>query len=493
MSTSNTRRGYFAFIASISVALVGCGGGGYGGGGDSPPPPPPPSTPAEPTVSVSAPAGSSVNRTVPLTASVDAATGVTITTVDFLIDGASVGTATQAPFTVEWDSSSVEDGEHTLEAEVTDDLNRTVTSEPVTIAVLNNPVIHVELAAIETFPPLESDATGAGDITFNLVTGAVTGGVALEGLTATLAHIHRGFAGSNGPVIVDFEADPSNPAQWNAVEGATLSADDIDNLLAGGLYVNVHTAANPAGEIRGQLRPENVNVVFSDMSNDQVAPPAPDAASGKVATTIDTAANTATVHALTSTLVEPQAAHVHLGAQGTSSDEIVMELAQAEADPNHWFAERQEVSAAQLEAFDANEWYVDVHTAGSPDGAVRGQIIADASLPPPSDAPTLSELQANVFTPICSGCHSGVGDTLPGVMNLTNANASFDSLVGVASIQQGSLQRVAPGDAENSYLVHKIEGAPTIDGGRMPLGGTPLDAETIAQIRAWIDAGAQNN
>jgi hypothetical protein len=55
------------------------------------------------------------------------------------------------------------------------------------------------------------------------------------------------------------------------------------------------------------------------------------------------------------------------------------------------------------------------------------------------------------------------------------------------------LQRVNASNPDNSYLVHKIEGAPSITGSRMPLGGAPLDPALIANVRAWITAGAQNN
>jgi hypothetical protein len=487
MSSTHIGSRTIAVAAIIALAIVGCGGGG-GGGGNTPPPAPP--APAAPTVSVDAPAAS-VNRTVPLSATVDAPDGVTVTSVEFLVDGASVGTANADPFTVDWDSSTVSDGDHTVTARATDDTDRVVTSDPVTITVTNNPVIHVELSSAQTLPAVDSDATGAGDITVNLVSGAVTGGVTVEGLTATLAHIHRGFAGVNGPVVVDFAADPADPTRWNAVEGATLNEEDIENLLTGALYVNVHTEANPAGEIRGQLQPENIGVVFSAMSQEQVVPPAPDAASGTIATTIDTAASTATVHAITSVLVEPSAAHVHIADAGANATDALFDLAQSDTDPNHWLIERQDVTAEQLDAFEANQWYVDVHTAGLPDGAVRGQIAANAPTPP--TATTLTELQGSVFGPICSGCHTGSGDSLPGVMNLSTAAASFSSLVGVASIQQSTLDRVSAGDAENSYLVHKIEGASTITGQQMPLGGPPLDQETIDRVRSWIDAGAPNN
>jgi len=105
---------------------------------------------------------------------------------------------------------------------------------------------------------------------------------------------------------------------------------------------------------------------------------------------------------------------------------------------------------------------------------------------------TLSFLQTNVFTPHCSGCHTGVGTTLPGVQNLTAGN-TFASVVGVASIEQPTLMRVKPSDAANSYLIQKLEGAAGISGARMPLNGPYLDQVTIDQVKSWIAAGAQNN
>lgn len=53
--------------------------------------------------------------------------------------------------------------------------------------------------------------------------------------------------------------------------------------------------------------------------------------------------------------------------------------------------------------------------------------------------------------------------------------------------------RVSAGDPDASYLVRKLEGAAGITGARMPLGGPPLDPALIANVRAWITAGAQNN
>lgn len=110
-------------------------------------------------------------------------------------------------------------------------------------------------------------------------------------------------------------------------------------------------------------------------------------------------------------------------------------------------------------------------------------------------AVTLSQIQAAVFTPVCSGCHNGSnppGGALPGSQNLTAGN-SFAALVGVASLEQPALRRVKTGDPDNSYLIQKLEGLAGITGSRMPLGGPFLDQATIDQIKSWIASGAPNN
>ena len=80
---------------------------------------------------------------------------------------------------------------------------------------------------------------------------------------------------------------------------------------------------------------------------------------------------------------------------------------------------------------------------------------------------------------------------LPSGMNLSSANASFDALVNVQSLQV-SLDRVEPGNPDMSYLVQKLEGTQAV-GTRMPQGQAPLSQAMIDMVRQWITDGAQNN
>jgi uncharacterized protein (TIGR03118 family) len=109
---------------------------------------------------------------------------------------------------------------------------------------------------------------------------------------------------------------------------------------------------------------------------------------------------------------------------------------------------------------------------------------------------TLTQLQTQIFTPICSGCHNGQGSFLPGSQNLS-AGHTFSNVVNVASVEQPSKLRIKPSDPGSSYLVLKVEGDPSISNARMP-DGCPatqpcLTQDQINMIIDWVNSGAPNN
>ena len=131
-----------------------------------------------------------------------------------------------------------------------------------------------DLTGDEEVPvPVDTDTTGEAEFEVNRDRTRIDFELEVEDgeriLAGPGAHLHCGAFGENGPVIlfiaggvpVGFDGDVEISGSWNdgnivnAACGATI-ADVVDSMIDGGTYVNVHSAANPAGEIRGQVEIE---------------------------------------------------------------------------------------------------------------------------------------------------------------------------------------------------------------------------------------------
>lgn len=108
------------------------------------------------------------------------------------------------------------------------------------------------LSGAEEVPPVNTQASGVSRIS---VIGDKTmiGGIETSNLNATAAHIHQAPRGQNGPVIITLVKTADNV--WSVPANTILTSAQFDAYRSGNLYVNVHSAANPAGEIRAQLKP----------------------------------------------------------------------------------------------------------------------------------------------------------------------------------------------------------------------------------------------
>ena len=108
------------------------------------------------------------------------------------------------------------------------------------------------LSSAQEVPPISSSASGSAEVAVNPSTMAMTYRVTFAGLSgpATAGHIHGPApAGQNAGVKVPFASVAQSPVTGSG----TLTAEQYADLKAGRYYVNIHTAANPGGEIRGQL------------------------------------------------------------------------------------------------------------------------------------------------------------------------------------------------------------------------------------------------
>jgi hypothetical protein len=112
---------------------------------------------------------------------------------------------------------------------------------------------HFVMTAKAETPPNDSTGKGAGTVTYNDITGDLSWNITWSGLTgdATIAHFH-------GPAKPDVAAAPvlpihSKPMASPLIGSQTITPDQGKDLLAGLWYFNVHTEANPKGELRGQV------------------------------------------------------------------------------------------------------------------------------------------------------------------------------------------------------------------------------------------------
>jgi hypothetical protein len=381
-------RPVFLKLAAAALALIVLGscGGGYGGGSSggggatcggaygTPCP--------APTVALTAPtAGATVSKTVALTATAMASSTymLTITRVDFMVDGAAVGTAMASPYTVSWDSTKVANGSHSVTAKATDSAGGTATATAVVVTVQNMAALSATMTTAQMFPAPASSATGTAHLQVNLETGAATGKVTLSGIEGTAVSIHEAFAGAQGPALFALTRHGAGASEWEVPPGALLTAEQLGSLGQGKLYVIASSARHPNGEIRGQLVPESIVVTFSELTASPAARALGITASGMAATTVDAGSGTVTVHLNVHGVDDAMAAQL-LGAAGAAGAPLAA-LVKDSVDMGHWSTELAGLSTADVAAFRAGQWSVRVATPTLPESAVEAAIEAGRSGP----------------------------------------------------------------------------------------------------------------
>ena len=112
--------------------------------------------------------------------------------------------------------------------------------------------IDVTATGAEENPAVESPGRALTRFTFDTETNELTYAVTVSGISqtkVTAAHIHLGADGTNGPVVYPLSLEP-----FSQVAGSiSLTEEDVANLAAGDLYVNVHSLDHPGGFARAQI------------------------------------------------------------------------------------------------------------------------------------------------------------------------------------------------------------------------------------------------
>ena len=232
-----------------------------------------------------------------------------------------------------------------------------------------------------------TQASGTGSFVLNAAKTELAFEITVNGLSGpiTAAHFHNAAAGVDGLVVRTITSSFSNTASgtWKSTDGEALTPALVTELEAGRIYVNIHTAANSDGEIRGQL-----NIVSSGsegftagLKGSEEVTPAATLGTGTGAFVLNAAKTELTFDITVNDLSGPiTAAHFHNAAAGV--DGLVVRTITSSFSNTAsgiWKSTdgSESLTLALVTELEAGRIYVNIHTAANPDGEIRGQVIAN--------------------------------------------------------------------------------------------------------------------
>jgi hypothetical protein len=232
-------------------------------------------------------------------------------------------------------------------------------------------------------PATNSNGFGNATVTLDSTHTMLTVSLTVSKLTGppTLSHIHKITAGQQtGPVVIDFMA-PVNLINNKLNATFTITKAIGDDLVANlsQYYVNVHTAMNPGGEIRGALSPVSgvVTTFAGELRGTNEVPANSSTAVGAYFLTFDSSNLTLTWD-VTSNVTNPILSHIHQQVAGVNGAVLINFATSASAFTNGRTKGSIQLDAATFANILANPagFYVNVHSTQFPGGEVRGQIAA---------------------------------------------------------------------------------------------------------------------
>lgn len=263
-----------------------------------------------------------------------------------------------------------------------------------------------QLSGDNEVPAIASDGSGYASVTLSEDESSLDYRLYVSGLDDIVqAHIHIGAAGENGPVVA-FLFGPADPpvamvegllAEGTITEADLVAAPGYDATMAqlvemirsGDAYVNVHTTANPNGEIRGQLALASFDFSAS-LSGGNEVPAVSTEGTGLATFNLNDSQTSLDYKLITYGLEDTTMAHIHIGPPGVNGPVVVFLFGPEPSGVNRdGLLAEGTITAADLipvpNVFDgtmatlidnlrAGTAYVNVHTVANPGGEIRGQV-----------------------------------------------------------------------------------------------------------------------
>jgi hypothetical protein len=195
----------------------------------------------------------------------------------------------------------------------------------------------------------------------------------------TAAHIHKGAKGAKGDPVKTLTVTGNRFAlTWKSSDSdQPLSKELLDELTKGNLYLNLHTQAQPDGEIRGQLLASTGKDFAVLLEGDQEVPTTKSGASGSARVSLNAAQTEATISAAFVNLSGPATgAHLHKAAKGANGPVVKDLQIQGNRLSGTWRRTdaTQPLTAALLQDLLQGNLYLNVHSKAYPAGEIRGQV-----------------------------------------------------------------------------------------------------------------------
>lgn len=223
------------------------------------------------------------------------------------------------------------------------------------------PAVTTNALGLATFYLNDTRDTMCFEMSATGLSGAITG-----------IHIHDGAAGINGSVLVNMMPYLDGNMLKGMVTGSTLSSSLVQKMFAGELYLNLHTAANANGEIRGQILPEEDKGMAVIINGANEAPAVTTNATGLGFFMLSKHEGKLSFNVVVDGLSGAiTGAHLHQAVAGQNGP-VVQNLTtfvsgnriMGEVDPSNY-----------LNALKSDSLYINIHTAANANGEIRGQLV----------------------------------------------------------------------------------------------------------------------
>ena len=241
-----------------------------------------------------------------------------------------------------------------------------------------------QINGVQETPPVTTKATGVGMFNFSNDLDSIFVAVAMDSLSGAVsaAHLHTGAVGVSGGVAINLSSGINSTGN-GVVYSGSVTPSQVNMMIKDGIYFNAHTAANPNGEVRGQLVPLARYTGAVCLNGAQEVPTSTSTATGGGIVSISRDMTNAHLMYVASGLSSSETStHIHKGVVGTSGG-VVYNLSSSYMN-NGVFTYLKSTDSSPFTTMAANEdlsdsLYINIHTTNFPNGEVRGQIGTDCA------------------------------------------------------------------------------------------------------------------